>query len=86
MVHFNLPNWARELLPLARGAGAVIACDIQDVIDPDDPYRQDFILNSDYLFFSAANHGEPEPIIAQFLEEKSQIGDHRRHGGYRAAQ
>jgi sugar/nucleoside kinase (ribokinase family) len=73
MVHFNIPNWARELLPLARGAGAVIACDIQDVIDPDDPYRQDFILNSDYLFFSAANHGEPEPIMRNFWKKNPRL-------------
>jgi sugar/nucleoside kinase (ribokinase family) len=73
MVHFNIPNWARELLPLTRNAGAVIACDIQDVVDPDDPYRQDFILSSDYLFFSAANHGEPEPIMRHFWHKNPRV-------------
>jgi len=44
MAHFNLPNWARHLLPLARRAGLTIACDIQDVVDPYYAYRRDFIL------------------------------------------
>lgn len=73
LVHFNIPNWARELLPLARSAGAVIACDVQDVVDPDDPYRQDFILNSDFLFLSAANHGDPDPIMRHFWKKNSKL-------------
>ena len=66
LIHFNIPNWARELLPVARSSGAAIACDIQDVVDPSDPYRRDFILQSNFLFFSAANHADPDPIIAYF--------------------
>lgn len=68
LAHFNIPNWARWLLPLARQAGAKIACDIQDVIDPYDPYRREFIEAADYLFFSAANHGDPDALIRQFLQ------------------
>lgn len=68
LVHFNIPNWARWLLPIARGQGAKIACDIQDVIDPHDPYRQEFIEAADYLFFSAANHGNPDGLIQEFLQ------------------
>ncbi len=67
LVHFNLANWARTLLPLAREAGALVACDLQDVVDPDDPYRQDFIQAADVLFFSAANHADPDPLIRRFL-------------------
>ena len=68
LVHFNIPNWARELLPCAKKAGAVIACDIQDVTDPEDPYRRDFIESADYLFFSAANYNDPDWIIRRFLQ------------------
>ncbi len=66
LIHFNIPNWARALLPIASSSGAAIACDIQDVIDPTDPYRRDFIRKSNFLFFSAANHVDPDPIIAYF--------------------
>jgi hypothetical protein len=37
LAHVNIPNWARQLLPIARGLGVPIACDIQDVIRPDAP-------------------------------------------------
>ena len=40
---FHLPDWARHLLPVARRAGAVVACDLQDVRDPDDEYLRDFL-------------------------------------------
>jgi sugar/nucleoside kinase (ribokinase family) len=55
LAHFHIPNWARHLLPTARDLGLTIACDIQDVVSPDDPYRQDFIRYADVLLFSAVN-------------------------------
>lgn len=67
LVHFNIPNWARQLLDPARRLGITIACDIQDVVDPADPYRLDFIQQADYLFFSAVNHADPAPIIQAYL-------------------
>lgn len=66
LAHFNIPNWARHLLPIARQLGLVIACDIQDVGDINDPYRQDFIQYADYLFFSAANHPDPGLLLDYF--------------------
>lgn len=66
LAHFHLPNWARTVLPVARELGMVIACDIQDVVDPDDPYRRDFVEYADILFFSAANHPDPTPLIDRF--------------------
>ncbi|HNB54825.1 MAG TPA: carbohydrate kinase family protein [Anaerolineales bacterium] len=69
LVHFNIPNWARELLPLARELGLTISCDIQDVVSPDDPYRQDFIRDADILFFSAANYPDPTPLIHRFMAD-----------------
>lgn len=66
LAHVHLPNWARYLLPLARELGLVIACDLQDVVDPADPYRQEFIAAADILFFSAANYDEPTPLIDYF--------------------
>ncbi|MGK3964639.1 carbohydrate kinase family protein [Sorangium sp. So ce118] len=73
LCHFNLPNWARRLLPIARELGATIACDLQDVVDPLDPYRRDFIAAADILFFSAANHASPEPVCAAFLRERPDL-------------
>jgi len=66
LAHFHLPNWARTVLSLARELGLVIACDIQDVVDPDDPYRRDFIEYADILFFSATNFPNPTPLIERF--------------------
>jgi sugar/nucleoside kinase (ribokinase family) len=66
--HFNIPNWARQLLPIARELGLRIACDIQDVVDPGDPYREDFINFADFLFFSAANHADSTPIMEAWLK------------------
>jgi len=67
LAHFNIPNWARKLLPLARELGVKIAVDLQDVVSPDDSYRRDFIEVADFLFFSAANHPDPSPLIQHFL-------------------
>jgi sugar/nucleoside kinase (ribokinase family) len=67
LVHFNIPNWARTLLEPARQSGATIACDIQDVMDPADPYRLDFVRGAEYLFFSAANHPDPRPVMEYYL-------------------
>ncbi len=71
LAHFNIPNWARELLPVARECGAKIAVDLQDVRDLNDPYRRDFIDFADYLFFSAANHSDPRGMIAELLARNS---------------
>jgi sugar/nucleoside kinase (ribokinase family) len=73
LAHFNIPNWARDLLPAARAAGLRIACDIQDVQDPNEPYRADFIRAADYLFFSAVNYPDPSPVIANFLQKNSSL-------------
>jgi sugar/nucleoside kinase (ribokinase family) len=67
LAHFSLPNWARHLLPVARELGLIIACDIQDVIAIDDPYRQDFVEQADILFFSAVNQADPAPLMEAFL-------------------
>jgi sugar/nucleoside kinase (ribokinase family) len=67
MAHFNLPNWARYLLPIAKELGLTVACDLQDVISVDDAYRQDFIEYADILFCSAVNYPDPTPLIEAFL-------------------
>lgn len=68
LAHFNIPNWARELVPIAKSYGATVACDIQDVVSPEDPYRQDFIAGTDFLFFSAVNHPDPSDLMRKFWE------------------
>lgn len=73
LAHFNIPNWARRLLPIASDLGLAIACDLQDVTNVDDPYRQDFIQAADFLFFSAVNYADPTPLIQAFLKKKSSL-------------
>jgi hypothetical protein len=51
LAHFNIPNWARHLLPIARDLGLVIACDIQNVFSAENSYRRDFVESADILFF-----------------------------------
>jgi sugar/nucleoside kinase (ribokinase family) len=67
LAHFNIPNWARYILPLARELGLTVACDIQDVVSVDDAYRRDFIQYADVLFCSAVNYTDPTPLIKAFL-------------------
>lgn len=67
LAHFHLANWTRRLLPFAREAGVTIACDVQDVVDIDDEYRQDYINQADILFCSAVNYAHPAPLIEAFL-------------------
>ena len=55
IVHFSIANWARYLLPICKELGLIISCDIQDIVDPDDEYRKDFIKASDVLFLSGVN-------------------------------
>jgi sugar/nucleoside kinase (ribokinase family) len=70
LAHFHLPNWARRLLPVARELGLTIACDLQDITNPADPYRRDFIDHADILFFSATNHSDPAPLIGRLLDAR----------------
>jgi sugar/nucleoside kinase (ribokinase family) len=69
---FHLPDWARHLLPVARHSGAAIACDLQDIRDPDDEYLRDFLEGADVLFVSSAHHLNPAPMLKRLV---------RRSGG-----
>ncbi|WP_437784388.1 hypothetical protein [Sorangium sp. So ce1097] len=71
--HSKLPSWARRPQPITRALGGTIACDLQDVIDPLDPCRRDFIAAAELLFFSAANHASPEPVCAALLRERPDL-------------
>ena len=72
LAHFNIPNWGRYLLSAAKEAGTKIAVDLQDIVDVHDPYRKDFIDAADFLFFSAANHADPRPIVMELLSWRPQ--------------
>lgn len=63
LAHFNIPNWARQLLPLARELGLTVACDLQDIVSLDDPYRHDFLAAADIICCSAANFPDPGPLM-----------------------
>lgn len=69
LAHFNIPNWARHLLPIAKELGVVISSDIQDVTDITDSYRNDFIHYSDVLFFSSVNQQTPDKFIEIVLNQ-----------------
>jgi len=73
LAHFNLPNWARQLLPIAKELGVTIACDLQDVLTLRDGYREDFIDAADIVFFSAANQPDPRPLIEELLQWKPNL-------------
>ncbi|MHC9544509.1 MAG: carbohydrate kinase family protein [Vulcanimicrobiota bacterium] len=66
-VHFNIPNWARYLLPAVKACGIVISTDLQDIVSKDDEYRKDFVQYSDILFFSSTNYPDPHPLFEHFL-------------------
>ncbi len=66
LVHVNISNMSRLVLPIARELGVPVACDVQDVANVDDPYRRDFVAGADYLFFSAANHPDPAPVMRAY--------------------
>lgn len=72
LTHFNIPNWARLLLPVAKEMELTISCDIQDITSTADPYRQDFINYADILFFSASNFQDPASLITDFLRVNPQ--------------
>ena len=55
LAHFSIVNWTRYLLPLAKKAGVIISCDIQDIPHINDEYRKDYIKYADILFMSSAN-------------------------------
>ena len=69
LAHFSIPNWARYLLPIAKELGLTISCDIQDVVDLKDPYREDFIYFADVIFFSSVNIPDPGILMNTVLEE-----------------
>jgi len=68
LVHFNMPNWARCLLPMAKNLGLTVSCDIQDVVSAGDAYRKDFIQGADILFFSTVNQPHPAAVMETFLQ------------------
>ncbi|MEM9554998.1 MAG: carbohydrate kinase family protein [Acidobacteriota bacterium] len=73
LAHVHLADWARHVLPVMREEGVVLAVDLQDVVDPDDAYRFDFVQAADILFASAANHPEPEPLIEHYLSGRAEL-------------
>ncbi len=72
LAHFHLPNWARKLLPIARELGVTIACDLQDMVTLDDPYRREFIAYADIIFCSAVNQ-KPADLIRAFLQRNPRL-------------
>lgn len=63
IVHLHLENWCRKLVPIARDLGVLVSCDLQDVVDLEDPYRHDFVEGADILFLSCVNFPDPGPAV-----------------------
>ncbi len=72
LAHVNLANWARQLLPLARALRLVVACDLQDLVALDDPYRRDFVEGADIVFCSAVNH-TAEALVAALVAQHPEL-------------
>lgn len=72
MAHFNIVNWSRNLLPIAKKLGLIISCDIQDIVDLKDTYRTDFIIASDILFLSAINFENLDYLIKEIRKLNSE--------------
>lgn len=63
VIHLNIPDWARTVLPIANAAGVPVVVDVQDAQDPPgvaEPYRADFVAGADLLFASGAGLPDPE--------------------------
>ncbi len=73
LAHFSIVNWARDVLPVARQLGVVVAVDLQDVVTADDPYRQDFVDAADIVMFSCANHADPAPLIDAYCRRRPRL-------------
>ena len=69
LAHFAIPNWARFLLPTARKAGVVVSVDLQDIDDPADEYRRDFIEHADIVFLSAAHLADPPSAAVEVMRQ-----------------
>lgn len=69
LVHMNIVNWARYLIPVIKELGITLSVDIQDIVDIHDEYRKDFVEEADILFFSCVNFPDPLPLVEQFIEK-----------------
>jgi sugar/nucleoside kinase (ribokinase family) len=60
LLHVNIPDWTRRVLPIAHEAGVEVLVDVQDSPGPTDDYRLDFVRGADLLFASGSNLDDPE--------------------------
>ena len=82
LAHFNIINWSRYLLPVAKDLGLTISCDLQDVVTVEDLYRKDYINCADILFLSATNFEDPSSLVRAHMRAAPErivvagLGDH----------
>lgn len=67
LAHFQLANWTRHLLSVARDRGALVSVDLHDIPELDDAYRADYLAAADIVFASSANFDDPEWLAAALL-------------------
>ncbi len=70
---FHLSDWTRHLLAEARAARVLVAVDVQDVTDLDDPYRADYLAAADIVFMSAAHLADPEHAAAEVFSRGAEL-------------
>ena len=60
LLHVNIPDWTRRVLPIAHEAGVEVLVDVQDTPGPVDDYRLDYVRGADLLFASGSDLDDPE--------------------------
>ncbi|MCG8572049.1 MAG: carbohydrate kinase family protein [Spirochaetes bacterium] len=68
LIHANISNWVRYVLPIAKELGITISTDLQDIPNIEDDYRKDFLEYADIVFFSIANFDHPDELIKKFID------------------
>jgi sugar/nucleoside kinase (ribokinase family) len=55
---------------MARDEGLLISCDLQDALDVDDPYREDFVAAAHVIFVSAVNLADPSALALEMAARR----------------
>jgi ribokinase len=67
---FSMAGFSKHLLPVIRGKGIPIACDMQDISNLSNEYGHDFMTHSDIIFFSNDNFdGNLEEFVYNLYEQ-----------------
>lgn len=68
----NIINYCRRLLPYAKAMNKPVWCDLQDY-DGFNPYHNDFVTASDYLFMSDDHLENPRELMASLIDSGKKL-------------